>query len=158
MIESMLKEFYISTISFVFFMLLTFFLNKNAYFINCLKYKSILSFTEYIVFKYLGKVSNSTFILKLLLLWKYFHFETTFTLISTFTLRVESHKFTISICISGRNRIVLLVIYKNIVFWWMKFVVIYVLYCPGTGKKIKQKHPLYLLFFEPHWCRVYPMT
>ena len=68
MIESMLKEFYISTISFVFFMLLTFFLNKNAYFINCLKYKSILSFTEYIVFKYLGKVSNSTFILKLLLL------------------------------------------------------------------------------------------
>jgi hypothetical protein len=49
MIESMLKEFYISTISFVFFMLLTFFLNKNAYFINCLKYKSILSFTEYIV-------------------------------------------------------------------------------------------------------------
>jgi hypothetical protein len=54
--------------------------------------------------------------------------------------------FTISICISGRNRIVLLVIYKNIVFWWMKFVVIYILYCPGTGKKIKQKHPLYLLF------------
>jgi len=68
MIESMLKEFYISTISFVFFMLLTFFLNKNVYFINCLKYKSILSFTEYIVFKYLGNVSNSTFILKLLLL------------------------------------------------------------------------------------------
>jgi len=32
----------------------------------------------------------------------------------------------------------------------MKFVVIYILYCPGTGKKIKQKHPLYLLFFEPH--------
>lgn len=130
-------------------MLLTFFLNKNAYFINCLKYKSIISFTEYIVFKYLGNiyVPYSTFTLKVLLLWKYFHFE------GTFTLRVESHKFTISICIASEgNWIVLQVIYNNIVFWWMKFVVIYILYCPGTGKN--KKHPLFLLFFEPHWCRV----